>query len=166
MLCREAAAGRSSQLNRFEFASADHATTHIKDHLAQGGTHRNFDQTGVFDVSGEGKDLGAFTGFGAHGGKPFGTFHKDRGQVGKGLHVIHHSGFAPQAAHGGIRWLGCVLTADECACSGADFSFETEIRAEDVFTHQANFTGLLDGLLDPLDSQGIFGADVSARWLA
>jgi len=161
-------------LDGLELVTANHATAHVKDHFAQGDAHGHFHEAGVFNVTGEGKDLGAFAGGGSHGSKPLGPLYKDGGDVGKSLHVVDHGGFAPQAADGWIGRFGCgvstiafdgvdessLFTANEGTGTGANFGFKAEVGAKDVLAHQSNLTGLFDGLTDAFDGKRIFGADV------
>ena len=97
-----------------------------------------------------------------------------RGQVGQRLDVVDDRRLAEQAADGRERRAGArhaplaldavdqggLLAADERPGAHLDDDFEAEAAAEDVVAEQAVGLGLGDGRLEPLDRQGILGADV------
>ena len=58
LLC-QTSAGRTADLYSLEFGPASHTSADIKDNLAKGCSHGNFDQTGILDLAGQGKCLGA-----------------------------------------------------------------------------------------------------------
>ena len=73
MLRRDTSAGRTAGLCRLELLAVRDTAADLLDDFAQGGTHRNLDQTGVVDFAAQGEDLGALGFFGTHGSEPFRT---------------------------------------------------------------------------------------------
>ena len=64
-LLGDAAAGGSAGLHGLELFAVGDAAADVEDDLAKGDAHGDFDQAGVVDFSGQGKDLGALALFGA-----------------------------------------------------------------------------------------------------
>ena len=147
MLRRDAAAGGTAGLSRFEFLAVGDAAADLFDDLPEGGAHGDFHQAGVLDLAAQSEDLGAFGLLGAHGGEPVRTLQDDLGDVGVGLHVVQDSGFleqtldrregrtgtglAPVAFDGGHQ---CgLLATDERTCAQTEVDVKVKAGAEDVF---------------------------------
>ena len=73
-------------------------------------------------------------------------------------------GLAALALDGGHE--GGLLAADEGASTQAQLQIEGEAGIEDVVAKQAVLLGLLDGDLQTLDGDGVFGADVDVALLS
>ena len=57
MLCRDTSAGRSAGLGSLEFLSVGNAAADLFDNLAKGGTHGDFHQTGIVNLTAQCKYL-------------------------------------------------------------------------------------------------------------
>ncbi|OPZ97152.1 MAG: hypothetical protein BWY71_01708 [Planctomycetes bacterium ADurb.Bin412] len=171
----DAATGRSADLYAFAAFAIGNSAADIIDHLLEGSSHRDFDQAGTFDHAGEGEDFGAFAGFGAHGTEPIGAAFDNQGQVGQGLDVVDNGRLAEEALNRRERRPGPGHTAFAfdtvqqggffAADKGAGSHFENDVEVvaavENVMAQQAVGTGLFDGVLEPLDGQGILGTNIN-----
>ena len=171
---RDAAAGGASGLRRLEFLAVRDAATDILDDLPQGGAHRDLHQAGVVDLAHQAEDLGALAALGAHAGKPVGAVEDDAGDIGPGLYVIQDGRDAEQAldcreGRTGTRLAAVpldgghqrgLLAADEGAGTQAQLDIKGKAGAEDILAQKAVFPRLLDGDLQAVNGDGIFGADV------
>ena len=168
------AAGGTTGLDSLELLPVPYSSADIEDDLPQRGSHRNLDEARVVDLAGEGKNLGALGLVGADGGEPGGSSRQDDGDIREGFDVVDDGRLAPETLDGGEWRLrdghaavafdglekGRLFAADEGACAQTDFNIKIEAGAEDVVAHEAHFLGLRDGDLEPLNGEGIFGADV------
>ena len=174
----QAAAGRTAGLNGFEGLVARDAAADVIDEGAEGGTHRDFDETDVVDLAAEGEDLGALGAFGTDAVERSGAFAKDEGNLGKGFDVIDAGRFAPKAfdsregrtgtrhatlTFDGVKKSG-FFAADEGTGAKTDMGTEAEIGTEDVITEQTNFLHIFDGTLQTRDRDGVFGTDVEVAF--
>ena len=152
-------------MDGLELTATLDATADFVDDVAQGGAHRNLNQTDVVDLTGQSEHLGALRLLGTDAGKPVGALGDDNRDIGESLHVVHVGGFHLITSHsrergleGGFAALAFhrvdqsgFLTADECAGAVAKLDVEIEARAEDVLAEQAVFAGLRDGDLQAVD---------------
>ena len=88
MLCGDAAAGRTARLSSFELLAAGDTAADVVNDFAERRAHRNFDKTGVVNLSAESKHLCALALFGAHRSKPFRTVQYDLADIGVCLDVV------------------------------------------------------------------------------
>ena len=174
VLGSEAAAGGTAGLHGFELAAVLDAAADLVDDLTQGDAHGDLDQTHVVDLAGQSEHLGSGRLLGTDGAEPVGAFGDDDGDVGEGLDVVDVGGLVHIAAHSGERGLqgglaalafhrvdkGGLFAADESTGTVAELDIEVEAAAEDVLAEEAVFAGLLDGDLEAVDGEGIFGTDV------
>ena len=174
MLGRDAAAGRTAGLSRFELLAVGDTAADLFDDLAQGGAHGDLDQTGVVDLAAESKDLGALGLLGAHAGKPVRTLEDDLRNVGVGFDVVQDGRLGEQALHGRERRTGTglaavtldgghqsgLLAAHEGAGAQTDVDVEVKAGVENVLAQQAVFAGLLDGNLQTLNGDRVLRANV------
>ena len=174
VLSRDAAAGRTAGLRRFELLAVRDAAADVFDDLAQGRSHRDLHQTGVVDLAAEGEDLGALGFLGTHGSKPVGPVQNDLRNVCPGLDVVQDRRTLEQtgdsrerrtgtrltalAFDGGHQ--GCFFAADKSAGAETQLDIEVESGVKDVVAEQTIFLRLLDRDAETLDSDRIFGTDV------
>ena len=100
---RQAAARRSARLHRLELAALRNPAADFEDHLAQGDSHRNFNQAGVLDPPSQGKDFRAFALLGADTGIPLAAVADDGRDIGEGLYVVDERRLPEQPFHRRIR---------------------------------------------------------------
>ena len=169
-----AAARRTANLNRLVGHIAGNAVADVEDNLTQGGAHGHFDEAGVVHFTGKGEDLGALALLGADGGEPFGSVIEDGGDIGQGFDIVDDRGFAEQSRTGreggaGARHAafpldgghqGGFLAADKGTGSHFDDEFQRDAAVENILTEEAVFSGVLDGLAQPGDGQGILCTDI------
>src|SRR5262249_3711696 len=80
----QTAAGRPPGLHSFELATFRDASTNFVDHLAQGDSHRDFDEPGILDATGERENLGAFALLSSDRRVPLAAIANYRSNVGEG----------------------------------------------------------------------------------
>ena len=97
MIFRQTAAGRTADLDGFEFSAILQAAADIINDLSQRGSEWNLDQTGTVDGAGKRECLGAGAALGADTGVPFGTLGDDHGDVCIALDVVEQCGSFKQA---------------------------------------------------------------------
>src|ERR1035437_6673189 len=83
--------------------AVDDAAADVVDDLAQGRAHRDLDEAGVDDPSGQGEDLGALALPDADVRVPLRTVAQDRWHVGVRLDVVDQRGAVPQARYRRVR---------------------------------------------------------------
>ena len=174
MLDRNAAAGGAAQLRSLEFLAFGDSAADVVNDGSQRRSHRDFDQSDVVDVTGQGEDLCPLALFRSDAGVPLRTLEDDLADVGQGFDVVQDAGLLPEAGDGGkggpgaghspLALDGChqrrFLAADEGAGALVDLQVEIEARSQDVLSQQARFLGLGDGDVEAVDGQGIFGPAV------
>jgi hypothetical protein len=170
----DAAPGGAAELHGLELLAVGHTPADLVHDLAQLHSDRHLHQPGVLDGATQGEHLGALALLRAGAGVPLRPLEDDGGDVGESLDVVEHAGFVPQALNGRERRTGAglssspfdtahqrgLLAADEGPRTHADLEVELKAGAHDVLTEQAQFPGLVDGVLQPLDRQGILGPQV------
>src|SRR5208283_4389577 len=100
---RNTSARRTSGLYRFETAALGNPAAHLKNNLAEGDSHRHFNETGILDGSGEREHFRAFAAFGSNPRKPRASIAHNRRDIRVGFYVVDERGPAPQSGFGGIR---------------------------------------------------------------
>jgi len=174
VLVGQGAAGRTAGLDGLEFLAVGAAAADVEDDFAKRRAHGHFDEAHVGDLAGQGEDLGALGGGGADGGEPVRALEDDGRDVGERLDVVDDGGLFPIAGLGregrlghGLAALafhgldqGRFLAAHERAGAVLQLDVEVEARTEQVGAEHAVGLGILDGLAQALDGQGIFGPDV------
>ncbi len=144
------------------------------DHFAQRRTHGHFDQARPLHHPGEGEHLGPLALLGSHPRVPVRPPVQDDGKVGEGLDVVDHGGLPEQPLHGGERRPGArhpahpldgvdqggFLAANERTRPHLESDREIDAAVEDVVTDQAVVFRLHERLVEALDRQRVFGADV------
>ncbi|MFM1944516.1 MAG: hypothetical protein RI897_3498 [Verrucomicrobiota bacterium] len=179
MFFGDTATGGAAGLGGFEGMVIGDTAADFEDDLAEGHTHGDFDEAGIFDFAGEGEAFGAGGFWRAEFGVPFAAFGDDGGDVGVSFDVIDERGFTPEAEFGGVggAWAGLAaaafdggeqggfFAADEGAGADADFDIEVKSCIEDIFTDEGLGAGLFDGEFESFDSEGVFGADVEEAFL-
>ena len=93
-------AGRTAGLCRFKLFAAADASADVINDFAERGSHRDFDQSGVVDFTGQGEHLGSLGGFRADGAEPGGALQDDHRNVGPRFNVVDDGRLAPQAFDG------------------------------------------------------------------
>ena len=73
----DTSAGRSAGLSRLELLAVRDAAADVLDDFAEGGAHRDLDETGVGDLAAESEDLRALGLLGSHRGEPLGALQDD-----------------------------------------------------------------------------------------
>jgi hypothetical protein len=168
------AARGAARLDALELLAAPDAAPDVENDLPQGGAHGNFDEARVVDLAGEGEDFGTLGLLGSYRGEPLGSLGYNYRDIGQGFHVVDYRGLTPESlysrewglgdGHAPVALYGFeqgrFLAADKGAGAQPYLHIEGEIGAQDILAHEAHGLGLLDGYLEPLDGQGIFGADV------
>ena len=172
---RDAAAGRSAGLHRFDGAVLQPAAAHIVNEARERRSQGHFHQPGIGDLAYQREDLGARAFGAARLGEPGGTFQHDGGDVVPGLDIINIGWLAEQAFVGWKRRTGPrpagqtferrdqrrFLSADERARAFHHLDIEIEGPAEKVATEHAIVARLLDGIGQPLHRQRILGAHIN-----
>ena len=136
--------------------------------------HRHLDEAGVANLAGQREHLGSLALGGADAGEPFGPLVDDRGDVGERLDVVDERRAIPKPLLRGIGGTnlrhaalaldrfdqGGLFAADEGP--GADAQVDAKIhgRIEDAGAQQPKLLRLLDGDLQAVNRERIFGADV------
>ena len=175
----QAAAGRTAGLDGFEGFSARDAAADIIDKGAEGGSHRDFDETNVVDLAAEGEYLGAFAAFGAVSGIGSGAFAEDEWDLSQGFDVVDAGWLAPKTLDGWEWWAwarhttlafdgieqGGFFAADERTGAQAEVSAEAEVGTEDVIAKEANGFHVGDGTLETFDGDRIFSANVEVTFV-
>ena len=129
---------------------------------------------GVVDLAAQCENLGTGGGGNTDGLKPVSALQDDLRDVAQGFNVVDvggafkqtldrrerglRPGFTTLAFDGGHQ--GSFLAAHESAGAQTDVDVKVEISAEDVVAQQAVFMGLLDGLLQALNGDGVLSAFV------
>src|SRR5665811_1912320 len=171
---RQAAAGRTTHLNRLEGFVVQDAPADGVDHIAQGEPHGHFGETRALDLSGEREDLGAF-------GLLVTTLREGRRSVGDDprnaghrLHVVDVGGPSPQTGlgregrpqpwHAPLAFdrlhEGRLLAADKSPGALLDLQTEGEVAAHDVVADEAPLFRLSQSDLEALDGQGVLGPNI------
>ena len=146
MLRGDAAAGRSACLSGLELLAAGDTAADLFNNLAEGSTHRYFNQTGVVDLSAQSEYLCALGLFGTHCREPFRAVKDDSRNIGVGLNIVEDSRLAVQTLFSGERRTGsrfaavaldrghesCFLAADERARAETELNIEIEVRTENT----------------------------------
>ena len=110
--------GWSTDLYTFESSSALQATTDIINDMTKTGTHWYFDQTCVFNCTGQGEGLGSRASFCSNGTEPVRTLKNDLRNVCICFYVIQNSRFLPETFFYCTRWFDtrhASLTFDGCS---------------------------------------------------
>ena len=171
---RDAPARRTARLSRLKALAARYAAAYIVNYFAHGRTHGHFNQSGVYYLAAQRKDLCALALFRTHGGEPFGAVKDNLGDVGIGFNVIEQGGLSENTFNGGERRTGTGLAAlalyagkqcsffaaDKRACAQTYLNVKAKIGAKDIFAQQPVFAGLVYSYLKSFNRYGIFGADI------
>ena len=88
ILFYETSAGRSTDLNTFEFTAALETASDIINDGTECGSHRNFDKTGIVYVTGKCECLGSRASFCTNASVPLNTIGDDHRYVGISLNVV------------------------------------------------------------------------------
>src|ERR1035438_5485090 len=163
---RDAAAGRTAQLHRFELPAVGDAASDLLHDFANGDAHGDFDQAAAIDLSGQCKDLRSPAGWGAAGGEGFGAVADNPRHTGERFDVVDDGRLAaealfdrvgrPQPRHPALAFERLdqrgLLAADECAGAFAHFQVQrievsAGARLDDCGAHMAH-------------RQRVFGADI------
>ena len=150
------------------------AAAHVLDDDPQRGPHRHLDQAGVVDFARQSEDLGPLALVGADGRVPIRPAANDPRDVGEGLDVVDEGRQAEQAAlrregrprprHAATafhrRHQRRFLATDKGPGPDPDRDVEIEGGLEDAGPEQAELLGLLDGGLEALNRQRVFGPHV------
>ena len=170
----QAAAGGAADLHRLELLAVLDAAADVIDDLAERGAHRDLDEAGVHDVTGQGKGLGAGAAIGTDGTEPRRALLDDVGDVCEGFDVVEAGGPAEEAfihasgrfgaRHAAVafngRRHGGAFAADKGARAAVDVHVEALAAAENVVTDQAEFFRLLNGDSQAVHRQRVFRTDI------
>ena len=170
-----AAAGGAAGLHGFEFAFARHAAADVEDQLAQGNTHRHFDQPGVLDLANQGNRLCAGALLGAVFFEPVSAVFQNQPDAGQRFNIVDDRRFGPQAldrrerrARRGHAAFALnrldqrgFFTADKSARALFNLDLEIEAGTEDVLPQQAVFFGLGNCQAQAFERQRVFGPAVN-----
>ena len=156
----QASAGRTADLYGFELAVIFQSAADIKDNFSQSGSHRNFNQTCIFNGAGQGEGLCSRASLGTDAAIPVGTIQQDLRYIGKCFYVIQDGRFFPESFFNGTRRFytrhttisfdGCsqgrTFTTYECAGTTVDVHMEAEICTQDVVSQKSFVLQLCDGV--------------------
>ena len=174
MLFRKASAGRTADLNGFEFLAVFDSAADIVHNLSQGRPHRHFDQSRIDDIACQGKGLCSGAALCTDGFEPFRAFCDNIRYVCKSLHVVQAGRGIEQtlvdrargfgARHAAVSFDGSrhgrAFPADERACTLIDAQAEVFPAAENIVAHQAELFRLGNSVAQPLHCQRILGTHI------
>ena len=143
MLLRQTAARRSADLYGFKLRSFLKSAAYIINNFPQCTSHRHFNQTGIFNRTGQGECFGSRASGCSDRTIPVGSLQNDLRYVGKRFYVVEDGRFLPQSffyrswrfdtRHASFSFDGCrqctSLSTYKCTCSAVDMHMETEIRS-------------------------------------
>src|SRR5690606_26517008 len=129
----ETPSGSPSGLRHLKLPAPGNPSSYLIDNLAQGDTHRHFNEAFAVDVPCHGKDLSARTPRCAESSEPVGPVKYYRRDIGQCFYVIHHSRLSEETMGAWIRGLdprlssaafhrlnkGSLLTAHVGACTSS-----------------------------------------------
>ena len=144
----QTSAGRSADLYALESSTTLESAADIINNMTKCCSHRHFDQTGIFNGTGQRECLCSWASLGTDGTEPVCTFQNDLRYVGICLYVIQYGRFLPQTFFNGTRWFntrhtsvsfdrcrqGGSLTTYESTCTTVDMQMEIHIRTQDMIT--------------------------------
>ena len=174
-LGRNDTARRTARLSGLELVTAADTAADIKDDFAERRTHRNFDKTGVVDLTGKSEDLSTLRSLGTDLAEPLGALVDDDGDISERFDVVNDRRAAPKTLdrrerRTGLRHTAVTLdrleksrlfAADERAGAEAKLNVEVKVAAENLLAQKTEVASLLDGDLKALDGERIFRADVN-----
>jgi len=172
-------AGRTAGLSSFEFLAVRNAAADFFNDFSERGTHGDFNETCVGDLTAESEYFCTLGGFGTHGSKPFGSVKDDLSDVCERFNVIDDGGFAEETLYCGERRTGTgfaavtfnggkkggFFSAYECACTETESDLEVEVCAEDILTENTVFFSLLDCDSETVYGDRVFCADVDVTFI-
>ena len=172
--------GRTTGLSSFELLAAGNAAADFFNNFSEGSTHRNFNETGVGDLTAESEYLGTLGGCSAHGSEPFGSVEDDLSDVCESFYVIDDGRLTEKTLYSRERRTGTGLTAvtfdrgeksgffaaNECACAETESDLEVEACAEDVVAENAVFFSLLDSDFETVNGDRIFCTNVDVTFVS
>ena len=176
----DTAAGRTAGLSSFELLAAGNAAADFFNDFSEGGTHGDFNETGVGDLTAECEYLGTLGGCGTHGGEPFGSVEDDLCDICESFYVIDDGGLAEKTFYSGERRTGTgfaavtfdrgeksgFFAANECACAETESDLEVEAGAEDVVAENAVFFSLLDCDFETVNGDRVFCTNVDVTFVS
>ena len=141
MLFRQTSAGRSADLYGFKLRAFFESAADIINDLTQGTSHRHFDQTGIFDCTGQGECFGSRASGCSDRTIPVSSLQNNLRYVGKCLYVIEDGRFLPQSffyrsrrfdtRHASFSFDGCrqctSFSTYKRTGSAVDMHMETEV---------------------------------------
>ena len=173
-------AGRTAGLSSFELLAAGNAAADFFNDFSEGGTHGDFNETGVGDLTAEREYLGTLGGCGTHGSEPFGSVEDDLRDICESFYVIDDGGLTEKTLYSGERRTGTgfaavtfnggeksgFFAANECACAETESDLEVEACAEDVVAENAVFFSLLDCDFETVNGDRVFCANVDVTFVS
>ena len=171
---RNAPAGRTAHLHRFEGASVLDTAADFLDDLANRDAHRDFDEPAAPHLARQCEDLGPFARQGAQRRKRFRAVTDDPRDTGQRLDVVHVGRLTvdpllggegrPQARHsplpGDRSDQRRLFSTHERAGAFPDFQLQVEIAPENAPAEKASRLRLSDGLANMPNGQRILRANV------
>src|SRR5512135_627481 len=110
-MLRDAAAHRTASLNRLELFAVLDPTRDVKDDIAQGGSERDFDQTGAHDIAREREGFRPLAFLCADGPEPVRAVSNNVRDARQGFDIVDDGRLAPQSRHRRERWPRARLAA-------------------------------------------------------